>query len=55
MDYEYDKAHEEYEQEILDGAKEYSTCWQRSEDQGWFYSDVDEGETAGHFVVEDDD
>lgn len=60
MDHEYELVDEkdpgeEYKQEILSGAMEYSSCWNRSEEAGWFYSDIDEGESAGSFFVEDDE
>lgn len=35
---------EEYEREILNGAMEYASCWQRSEDEGWFFPDDDDEE-----------
>jgi hypothetical protein len=39
---EYDAQQDEVMQEIRDEAHEYSTNVHRSDEEGWFYPDVDE-------------
>lgn len=38
---EYDSYQDEVMKEILAETSEYAENWQRSEDEGWFYSDTD--------------
>lgn len=40
---EYDNNQFEVEQDILEDAFDYATNSQRSEDEGWFYPDADDG------------
>ena len=41
---EYDAYQDEVMREIRDEAMEYAANVQRSEEDGWFYSDIDEGD-----------
>jgi hypothetical protein len=41
---EYDAEQEEVMHDILEESEEYADNLQRSEDEGWFYPDEDDGE-----------
>lgn len=41
---DYDDEMAEAQREILEEGAEYAENWQRSEEDGWFYSDNDESE-----------
>lgn len=41
---DYDSDMYEAQREILEECDEYAENWQRSEEDGWFYSDEDESD-----------